>query len=84
VAEDWNAMLERQVAHFSSDERLSERADEVRDASPAERWAAMRELCATLDWFLDRMDPVTRARATEPEPRSAEVIAILEAMQKTA
>lgn len=70
-------MLERQVAYFSSDERLTERAAEIRDATPAERWAAMCELCATSAWFLDR-----NAHAMEPEPRSPEVIAILEAMQK--
>ncbi len=77
------AMLERQRAYFASDS-LVERAAEFRDATPAECWAATIELCAGLDWFLARMDPETRARAMEPEPRSEEEIAILEALQRTA
>lgn len=79
-----SAMLERQVAHFSSNEFLRERADELRGASAAECWAATVELCATLEWFLDRMDPATRERVMSPEPLSPELTEILEAMQRVA
>jgi len=82
--DDSSAMLERQVAYFSSNEFLRERADELRGASPAECWAATVELCATLEWFLDRMDPATRAHVMSPEPLSPELTGILETMQKVA
>jgi len=79
-----SAMLERQVAHFTSDTFVHDRAAEYRGATPAECWAATIELCAGLDWFLDRMDGPARARAMEPEPLSDEIVAILEALQRPA
>ena len=84
LVNEMNAMLERQRAHFASDELLVERADELRGASPTECWEATRELCASLDWFVERMEPDVRARALEPEPLSEEIIRVLEALQKQA
>jgi len=81
-SDDMNATLERQRAHFASDELLLERAEEFRGASPTECWAATRELCASLAWFVDRMEPDVRARALAPEPLSDEIVQILEALQK--
>ncbi|HET9485408.1 MAG TPA: hypothetical protein VFO79_15715 [Xanthomonadales bacterium] len=78
------AMLQRQVEYFSSDEFLLERAAPYRAMSPAQCWAETVELCASLDWFLDRMEPEARARALAPEPMSDEIIGILETLQRSA
>jgi hypothetical protein len=79
---DPDEVLKRQIEYFRSDELLRERAAPYVGMSPAECWAETRELCGMLDWFLDRMEPDVRARALEPEPLSAELVAILEAMQR--
>ena len=75
------AVLERQIAHFSSDDFLRERAAEYRGTSPEECWAATLALCRDLEWLVDRMDPATRERALAPEPLSDELVSILEALQ---
>ena len=79
---EMRAMLERQRAYFASDECLRERAALYRGLTPAQCWAETVELCGSLDWFLDRMEPEVRARALEPEPLPAELVAILEQMQR--
>lgn len=61
---------------------MRDRAAPYREMTPAQCWDETRELCAGLDWFLDRMEPDVRKRALEPEPLSPELIAILEAMQR--
>ena len=63
---------------------MRERAAVYRGRSPADCWAETIELCANVDWFLERMEPDVLARVVEPEPRSPELIAILEAMQRQA
>ncbi len=84
VTPEMLAMLERQRAHFASDEFLVERANDLRGASPTVCWEATKELCASLDWFVARMEPEVRARALAPEPLSRDLVEILEAMQKQA
>jgi hypothetical protein len=87
VADDSSAemreMLAQQVAYFSRDELLTERANELRGADAAEAWAVTVELCGTLDWFLERMDPETRDRVMRPEPLSPELERVLQAMVRT-
>lgn len=76
------AMLERQVAYFSSDELLLERAALWRDATPEECLIATRESCEEVEWMFGLMEPEVRERALQPEPVPDEIIAILEAMQR--
>ena len=83
MAEDPDEVLKRQIEYMGSDEFLLDRAAPYREMSPGECWAETRELCGMLDWFLDRMEPDVRVRALEPEPMSQELVAILEAMQRS-
>lgn len=76
------AMLHRQIAQFSSDELLKERAAAWRDASPEECLTATAESCSEVEWMFSVMEPEVRERAMEPEPVSDRILAILEAMQK--
>jgi hypothetical protein len=76
------AMLERQIAYFSSDELLLERAAPWRDASPEECLLATKESCEEVEWCFERMEPEVRERARQPEPIPDEILRILEAMQQ--
>ena len=77
-------MLQRQVEYFSSDEFVIHRAMPYRDMTPAQCWAETVELCAGLDWFLERMEPEVRERALGREPLADDIVGILEALQRAA
>jgi hypothetical protein len=82
VAEDWNAMLERQVAYFSSDQLLIDRAEPWRGVSPEECLVATMESCREVERMFEMMEPDVRERAMQPEPIPDHVLATLQAMQR--
>ena len=76
------AQIEAQRAYFASDEHIRERAAVWRDATPAERLAAVADQCREAEYFLDLKTPEERERALAPAPIPADTLAILEALQR--
>jgi hypothetical protein len=74
------AQLEAQVAYFRSDDRIRERAALWRDASPAECWATVRELCEDTAFWIDRYPDRVRELALAQMELPADTIALLESM----
>jgi hypothetical protein len=77
-----NAILEAQRAYFASDEHIKERATEYRTMTPEECLAEVVELCRDAEYFLSMKSPAELERILEPEPLSADTIAILERLQR--
>ena len=76
-------VLRRQVEYFRSDDHIRRRAEPYRGLSPAECVVATAECCSAVETLFEMMEPEVRERALRPEPIPAEIIAILEAMQRT-
>jgi hypothetical protein len=74
------AMLERQVAYFRDDERIRERAEPWRTATPEECLEATAAQCDEAVAFLAMLDDDGQERALKPEPLPADTLAILEAL----
>jgi hypothetical protein len=82
VSEDWNAMLERQVAYFSSDQLLIDRAEPWRGVSPEECLVATMESCREVECMFAMMAPEVRERAMQPEPIPEDILLILQAIRR--
>lgn len=72
------AMLERQREHFSSDERIKERAAVWMDATPQECLAGLAAACADAAFFLSHYSPDVLEKALEPEPLPRDTVELLE------
>jgi hypothetical protein len=76
------SLLERQVAHFASDDHIRAEVAVWRDATPAERLAELASMCAAAEHFLARAEAEGRAVMPEREPLPADSIAMLEALRR--
>lgn len=74
------AMLERQREYFASDDRIRERAEPWRTATPEECIEATAAQCDEAIVFLAMLDDEARERALTPEPLPTDTLAILEAL----
>jgi hypothetical protein len=76
------ALLERQVAHFASDDHIRAEVAVWRDATPEERLAELAEMCAASEHFLDLAEAEGRAVPYEREPLPQSSIAMLAALRR--
>jgi hypothetical protein len=76
------AILERQRAYFASDDRIKERAEIWRDATPEECLAATWEACNEAEVFLQMKTPEELERVLAPDPLPPDAIAILERLRR--
>jgi hypothetical protein len=79
---DLRTMIEQQIALFSGDQLLIERAAAWRDASPEECLMATMESCREVEWMFAMMEAEVRERAMQPVPIPDHVLATLQALQR--
>ena len=75
------AMLERQVAHFASDDHVRSEVAVWRDATPTERLAELAAMCAAAEHFLSQAEVEGRAPGVAREPLPEDSIRVLEALR---
>lgn len=66
---------------MSGDDHVRRQVEPWRDASPAERLAALAALCRDAVTWLDRMPEADRERATAPDPLPADSLSLLGALR---
>ncbi|HEY1548533.1 MAG TPA: hypothetical protein VGG28_11960 [Kofleriaceae bacterium] len=74
---DQLAMLQRQIAHFASDDHIRAEVAVWRDATPTERLAELEAMCKVADHFLAQLAPDQLERVLTREPLPAESLARL-------
>jgi hypothetical protein len=77
-----NERLAAQVQALSGDEHTRREAAPWCDATPEERVAATWRLCALVPWFRSLWPEDVRQRADQPEPLSADSLALLERLKQ--
>lgn len=77
-----NHRLTEQVRALSGREQLLRETAPWRDATPEERLAETWRLCSLLPWLQSLWPEDVRARAEQPEPLPASVLAILESLKR--
>ena len=77
-----NERLAAQVQALSGDDHIRRAAAPWCDATPAERVAATWRLCALVPWFRSLWPEDVRQRADQPEPLSADTLALLERLKQ--
>jgi len=76
------AMLERQVAHFASDDHIRREVDVWRDATPEERLAALVAMSDEAEQLVAQLPADVRDRPRYREPLPDESVTVLSALRK--
>ncbi len=79
---DANALIEAQRAALSGDDHVRREVAPWRDATPAERLAALDALCRDTIRWLSRLAPDQLDRALAPDPLPEDTLALLGAMRR--
>jgi hypothetical protein len=77
-----NALLAAQRAALSGDDHVRREVAPWKDATPAERLAALAALCRDSVAWLSQLDPEQLDRALASDPLPDDAIAILRAMRR--